>query len=84
MRKAYQISDVRGMPSYMHIYKDQDMHTFILKEYAIRAKNKWQTVSNDIQTQMTAARLLNSFNRLLISNDMEKLARFKYVSLSIL
>jgi len=86
MRKAYQISNIRDMPSSMHIYEDEDaLHdTFVLKEYIHHGKNKWQTISNDVQTQVTASHFLNSFNRLLTANNLKKLAYFKYVLLSIL
>jgi len=59
----------------MQIYKDG--HTFVLKEYAHKAKNKWQTISNDVQTQVTASQLLNAFNKLLKSNDLNEYSNFK-------
>ena len=75
MRKAFRISNIHGMPLHMQIYKDE--HTFVLKEYAHKAKNKWQTISNDVQTQVTASQLLNAFNKLLKSNDLNEYSNFK-------
>lgn len=75
MRKAYKI-EVSNMPLDMHIYNDNESN-FVFKSYVKKRKNKFETVSNDIQTQVTASYLLNSFNKLLKSNRLNQFAKFK-------